>query len=278
MSGTEQFDLDAYLRRIGGPGAPRADLATLRSLHLAHVRAIPFENLDALRREPPSLDIGDITAKLVDSRRGGYCYEHNLLFEHVLRTLGFRVTRLAARVVAGADADAYERRPRTHMALLVGVPGDPRPYLADVGFGPGTLREPAPLADGAEFRHGVRLNRLVRLPHEGPLEQWSYQEHSGGDGGTWTDQYLFTLEPFERSDYEVFNWYVGAHPRSPFTRRVYAHRSAADRDLLLDGALLTETHADGTVKERRLLSEREARRVLDEEFGIAVPEGTALPM
>jgi len=33
----------------------------------------------------------------VSARRGGYCYEHNLLFRAVLDTLGFETTGLAAR-------------------------------------------------------------------------------------------------------------------------------------------------------------------------------------
>jgi N-hydroxyarylamine O-acetyltransferase len=80
MSDAEQaeqagrFDLDAYLRRIGWEGERRADAATLRGVHLAHMRAIPFENLDALHRTAPSLDPAELTAKLVHSRRGGYCY------------------------------------------------------------------------------------------------------------------------------------------------------------------------------------------------------------
>ena len=143
MTETQRFDPDAYLRRIGWEGERRADLATLRGVHLAHMRAIPFENLDALRRIAPSLDPADLTAKLLHSRRGGYCYEHNTLFAGVLEALGFRVTRLAARVVVGADR--IDSRPRTHMALLVEAPGDPQPYLADVGFGAiGALLEPVP--------------------------------------------------------------------------------------------------------------------------------------
>ena len=48
------FDVAAHLARIGhrGPVAPTA--ATLRLLHLAHLRAGPFENLDVWLRSPES--------------------------------------------------------------------------------------------------------------------------------------------------------------------------------------------------------------------------------
>lgn len=113
-------------------------------------------------------------------------------------------------------------------------------------------------------------------------EERSEKEDRGEEGGSgsasdpWQSQYAFTLEPFERPDFEVINWHIATHPRSPFSHRPYAQRVTSDRHLLLDGTHLTETHADGTVTERELTEEAEARRVLAEEFDIAVPEGTIL--
>ncbi|GAA3495992.1 arylamine N-acetyltransferase [Streptomyces prasinosporus] len=273
MSGTVRttsFDLDAYLKRIGWEGERRTDLATLRGVHTAHAWAIPFENLDPVRGTAPSLDLADLTAKLVHGRRGGYCYEHNTLFAAALEELGFRVTRLAARVVVGADR--FESRPRTHMALLVEVPGERRPHLADVGFGAlGALLEPVPLVTGTEFHDAGRRHRLVHAPHAGPLEMWVLEAYgtTGADG--WEAQYAFTVEPFEQPDFEVINWYIATHPRSPFSRRPYAQSLTPDRHLLLDGRRLTETRADGTVTARELTDGAEIRRLLAEDFGIEVP-------
>ncbi|MDN0193447.1 arylamine N-acetyltransferase [Streptomyces sp. S.PNR 29] len=269
-----QSDLDAYFRRIGWEGERRPDAATLRGVHLAHIRGIPFENLDALGGTAPSLDPDDLLAKLVHSRRGGYCYEHNTLLSLALEALGFRVTRLAARVVVGADR--VESRPRTHMALLVEAPGDPQPYLTDVGFGAiGALLEPVPLTAGTEFHDAGRRHRLTHAPHGGPLELWVLEAYVPGKGD-WERQYAFTLEPFEKPDFEVINWHIGTNPRSPFTQRPYVQRVTAERHLLLNGRLLTETRADGTVTERELTDEAEVRRLLDEEFAITAPEGLTL--
>ncbi|MFD7562197.1 arylamine N-acetyltransferase [Streptomyces tendae] len=267
------FDLGAYLDRIGWKGARQPDADTLRGVQLAHLRAIPFENLDALGGRAPSLDLADLTAKLVHGRRrGGYCYEHNTLYAAALEALGVRVTRLTARVVVGADR--FEDRPRTHMALLAELPGDPRPYLADVGFGAvGSLLEPVPLTADTEFHDAGRRHRLVHAPRRGPLETWVLQAHLAGD---WRAQYAFTLEPFEPSDYEVINWHIATNPRSPFAQRPYVQRLTPDAHLLLDGDRVTVTRADGTATERKLTDETEARRVLAEEFGIDVPDGLAL--
>ncbi|MER6438324.1 arylamine N-acetyltransferase [Streptomyces sp. NPDC001185] len=274
MDATDRFDLDAYLERIGWEGDRRADLPTLRGVHRAHALSLPFENLEPLSGAAPSLAPADLMAKLVRSPRGGYCYEHNTLLRLALEALGLTVTGLAGRVVLGAPS--VESRPRTHMMLRVTVPGDPRPYLADVGFGAaGALLEPVPLVTGEEFEGAGRRHRFVLLPHDGPLELWALQAYDGA-ARDWVSQYAFTLEPFAASDFEVFNWHVATNPRSPFTRRPYLQRTTAERQLALDGAVLVETRADGTVSKRDLTDEAEARRVVEEEFGIVVPEGLTL--
>jgi N-hydroxyarylamine O-acetyltransferase len=274
MSDTVEFDLDAYLRHIGWEGPRRTDLETLRGIHLAHILSIPFENLDPLAGRTPSLKPADITAKLLHSRRGGYCYEHNTLLWTALRSLGFEVTGLAGRVLVGTEYGRGGGRPRTHMALLVRVPGDETPYLADVGFGStGALLEAVPLVADREFRSGPRRHRLVSGPEQGPSPTWVLQAY---EQDRWSDQYAFTLDVFERSDYEVFNWFVGAHPRSPFTRRAYVVRTTADGHLMLFDSVLTESGADGSVTERKLTDEREARRIVEERFGITPPEDVTL--
>src|SRR5687767_414488 len=103
----------------------RADLATLQELALLHPIAIPFENLNPLLRRPVRLDIASIQDKLVRGRRGGWCYEHNLLFGTALTALGFDVTGLSARVVWNVVPGVV--RARTHMVLHVVLDG--RSYI-----------------------------------------------------------------------------------------------------------------------------------------------------
>src|SRR5574342_262407 len=95
----EALDLDAYLERIGYTGGLKPDLDVLEAIHLAHATHIPFENLDILLKRPIALDLASLQAKLVAARRGGYCFEQNLLFSAVLQRLGFSVTQYAARVI-----------------------------------------------------------------------------------------------------------------------------------------------------------------------------------
>src|SRR5262245_42213718 len=141
------FDLDAYLARTGYTGGLAPTRDTLERLHLAHATHVPFENLDILLSRPIRLDLDGLQAKLVRDRRGGYCFEQNTLFAAALERIGFRVTRLAARVRWGATRVL----PRTHMLLEVDVQGEP--WLADVGFGGEGLLKPLPLAPGQPVRH-----------------------------------------------------------------------------------------------------------------------------
>ena len=71
---------DAYLARLGfdEPEAPTADY--LQRLQRAHVQAIPYENLNVLSGKPVSLEVEDLLRKIVFGRRGGYCFELNILF------------------------------------------------------------------------------------------------------------------------------------------------------------------------------------------------------
>ncbi|MFF1841308.1 arylamine N-acetyltransferase [Streptomyces sp. NPDC058232] len=268
------LDLDAYLARIGWTGERLPTAEVLRSVHRAHALGIPFENLDPVLGSAPSLTLADLEAKLVRGERGGYCYEQNTLLAAALTALGFKITLLCARVLLGTAPG--EVRPRTHMLMRAEVPGEPTPYLADVGFGAGSsLLEPIPLVADAELHDAPRRHRLVHPPHDGPLELWKLQTHT--PDGEWQDQYAFTLEPFEAPDYEVINWHIATNPRSPFQHLLYVQRTTPEAHLALVGRRLVETAPDGTRKERELADGDEVLRVLAADFGIRLPEGTRLP-
>ena len=125
------FDLDAYLRRIAYEGPREPSLGTLRAIVAAHSTAIPFENIDVLLKHGVSLDIATLHNKLVQRRRGGYCFEQNTLLAAALRALGFSLVTLAARVVRGMPEGFATAR--AHMLLQVDLPEGP--FIADVGYG-----------------------------------------------------------------------------------------------------------------------------------------------
>jgi N-hydroxyarylamine O-acetyltransferase len=139
---TPDRPLDFYFERIGWSGATAPTLATLTRLLAAHMRAIPFENLDVLAGRPIRLDIEALREKLVDARRGGYCFEHATLFANVLEQLGFRVARHSARVVLFFPRHAVGR---LHMFLTIEL--SEGVFVADPGFGGPAALAPIPLVD-----------------------------------------------------------------------------------------------------------------------------------
>ena len=256
------MQLDAYLQRIGYTGDLRSSAAVLEALHLAHATHIPFENLDILRGLPIRLDLDSLQRKLVDGRRGGYCYEHNLLFAAVLEEVGFSVTRLAARVRYRTTSVL----PRTHMLLLVNT--DAGRWLADVGFGAEGLLLPVPFDSGQESK---QFSWTYRVAPGGP--EWLLQsKHAEG----WLDMYGFTLEPQLLVDYEVANHFTSTHPESRFVKgltvqlpRPEARTALRNRELSVD---------DGTIMTVRALADDDAiRRAIEETFGLPAPSDLRIP-
>lgn len=271
-------DLAAYFARIGFAAAarPAATLDTLRALHLLHPQAIPFENLDVLLGRPVRLDLASIQRKLVTQKRGGYCYEHNLLLRSVLRALGFRVRSFAGRVLWERDAnhDASDLPARTHMLLLVDL--DEGTYLADVGFGGMVLSAPLVFETGLEqiTPHGAfRLENAGGARGQPP----AFILKALVDGN-WASVYHFDLDPQYDADYEMANHFVSTYPHSVFAHNLLAARLAPGvRYGLFNGRLhIHHTHDDGAPSEARVVaSVSELRQILASEIGIRLPDGDA---
>jgi N-hydroxyarylamine O-acetyltransferase len=256
-------DLDAYLARVGFVGPARADLATLRALQFAHVAAIPFENLSPLLGEPVPLAADALQEKLVRRRRGGWCFEHNLLMAHVLRAIGFEVATLAARVRWNVPPQAAT--PRSHCLLLVTLDGER--YIADVGFGGLTLTAPLRLAEGEQA-----------TPHEPHRLVFEGETHAleARVAGEWQRLYVFDLVPALQADYEVSNWYLANHPESQFVKGLVAARADVDRRHALRNTRYAIHHRGGETERRFIGEVAELKRVLAEDFRIPLPASDRL--
>jgi N-hydroxyarylamine O-acetyltransferase len=257
------LDIDAYFRRIGYTGSREPTLDTLRSLHELHPRAIPFENLDTLRRQPVRLDAESLQAKLVMQKRGGYCFEQNRLFSQVLAELGYGVAALSARVLWERPEDV---RARTHMLLLVQLAEGA--YLCDVGFGGLTMTAPLRLTPGVEQRTPHEPFRLERQGSEF-VSQASVR-------GAWRSLYRFDLQEQLPIDIEVLNFFVSQHADSPFLTRLMAARREPSRTVNLRNGELSVHHLNGPSERRLLGSVADLRAALAREFSIDVPDDPAL--
>jgi N-hydroxyarylamine O-acetyltransferase len=258
------LDLESYWRRIGYGGPRSPTLATVRALHAHHPRAIPFENLDTLTGRTVRLDLDSLQRKLVQGGRGGYCFEQNSLFRHVLTALGVPVTSLAARIVW--ERPAGEVRARTHMVLLAEL--DEGRYLCDVGFGGLTPTGPLKLEPNVEQATPHETFRILDLGREHAVE--------ARVRGEWKRLYRFDLQEQELVDIEMLNHYVMSHADSPMIGRLIAARTEPERRFgLLNGALSTYG-PNGVIERRSVTSGPELREVLRGAFAIDVPTGAEI--
>lgn len=261
---SQKVNLKAYFDRIGFAGSIAPTLATLETIHALHPAAIAFENLNPLLGLPVDLDLPSIEKKLLTERRGGYCYEHNLLLMAVLRELDFTVRGLAARVLWN-NPDATDMTPH-HMLLGVDISGVT--YIADVGFGGMTLTAPLRLKADVEQTTPHGTFRLT-----GGEPEWRLETRIGED---WKVLYAFDTAEKTEADYAASNHFLSTDPGSAFRRELRVALSPVGRRLALRDNRLT-IHAEGQPPEVTLLaSVAQMREVLSGHFGIQLPPAELL--
>ncbi|MEU4741556.1 arylamine N-acetyltransferase [Actinosynnema sp. NPDC023658] len=214
--------LDAYLARIG---ATRAN--TLVELHELHLASVPFENLSIHLGEEIVLDEDLLVEKIVQRRRGGFCYELNGAFAALLTALGHDVRMLSAKVFN----DGVYSQPFAHMALRVGD------LLVDVGFGRFGLR-PLDLTRRDEQHDPAGVFRMVDTP-EGDVDVLF-------DG---VPQYRLELRPRTLDEFRSACWYQQTSPESPFRRGTTCSLPTPTGRITIAGTKLITTSGDDKVTE-----------------------------
>jgi N-hydroxyarylamine O-acetyltransferase len=248
------MDIDAYLKRINYHGSLQPTAGTLRNLQVAHLLAVPFENLSIHSGEPIVLEDQALYHKIVVRRRGGFCYELNGLFAALLRSLGFKVEMLSAGVVnsereVGPDFD--------HMTLMVSL-GER--WLADVGFGD-SFREPLLLDERGIQTQGGRDYKIVA---DGTFRSLMQREREGD----WQAQYRFTLQPYAYPDYAEMCHYHQTSPDSHFTKAPVCSLATSDGRLTLsDGRFITTTKA---ARQEVPVANKDYAQLLQDHFGIVL--------
>ena len=260
---SHRINLNAYFERIGFAGSIAPSLSTLELIHALHPATIPFENLNPLLGLPVSLDLASIEKKLLWDRRGGYCYEHNLLLMAVLKELDYPVRGQAARVLWNAPDAVVEPH---HMLLAIDISG--ATYIADVGFGGMTLTAPLKLKADAEQPTPHETYRLL-----GGDPDWRLEARIGGE---WKVLYAFDTREKTVDDYAPSNTFLSTDPQSGFRKELRVALSPSGKRLALKDNRFS-IHAEGQPSESRLLtSVAEMREVLSGTFGIQLPSADLL--
>ena len=259
------MDIRDYLKRMNYQGSIEPTLQTLQALQMAHLLAIPFENLSIHYGQPIILQEEALYDKIVKRHRGGFCYELNGLFAWLLQQLGFSVTLLSAGV---ANADGGFGPEFDHLTLLVHQL-DGSDWLADVGFGD-SFRQPLRFeADMEQDGADGRMYRLQRESVEGDekkREYWILQQSSADQ---WESQHRFTLQPHALTDFTEMCHYQQTSPASHFTqKRICSLATPTGRITLSDLLLITTLY--GERQEQLLSSEEKYFAALAEQFGIVL--------
>lgn len=228
-------------------------MPTLRAVHRAHLRAIPYENLDIHLGRALTLDENAIFDKLVNRQRGGWCYEMNGLFAWALRQMGFDV-RLLGSAVGRKDTTSGDEH--DHLILKVNLE---QPYLADVGFGNG-LREPIPLKEGEYTQDKFKF----ALRKEG--ERWWLVNHAGLGPGV-----DFVLQERELSAFAPRCRHLQTSPESGFVRVMACHRQIEQGVVSLRG-LMMKTMSAESERERVIAAPAEYAITLRDTFGLRLSD------
>ncbi|MDQ2651734.1 MAG: arylamine N-acetyltransferase [Chloroflexota bacterium] len=252
------LDVSSYLARISYAGPVAPTLPVLQDVHLAHLRNVPFENLDIHLGRPISLAEEDLFAKVVQRRRGGFCYELNGLFAALLREMGYEVTLLAAQHPL---PDGREPIEFDHLVLRVEAPGM-APVLADIAAGRSGFVTPLAIgSNAAQFQPAAGASFRLQ-PEEDVM--WLWRQEPGRE---WERVYRFTWQARQLTDFEEGCRYHQTSPDSHFTqKRICTLMTDDGRVTLADNVLITTRSGDRY--EEHLPDDAAWLAVLQTHFGI----------
>ncbi len=248
------MNVEAYLERIGLTRTEvSANLASLRLLQRSHLLAVPFENLDIHWKRPIVLDLDRFFEKIVEERRGGFCYELNGLFNELLRELGFETRLISARVSKGGS----HGREYDHAAIIVRIGEDE--YLADVGFGDFAAE---PLTFVLDIEQADQTGTFIIRRFDDDCFEVAKRE-----GDEWKGEYILKNIPRDLTEFTEMCDFQQYSPESHFTKgKLCSIMTANGRKTLTDSKLIVTE--DSVKRESLVDSDIDFEDLLAREFAI----------
>jgi len=257
------FDLPAYCKRIGHQGPVAPDLDTLVGLSESHARSIPYENLEIHLGRSMSLEDDDLQRLMVAEKRGGYCFQMNLLFAAALEAVGFEVSLLQGRVWLTSGGTVP---PPAHLVLRVELATES--WLVDVGFGGGGLRRPVPMRTGEESFQGERHFRLREDANYGLMLERL-------DSRAWVSQYSCDPRRCDRVDFLHSNYFLSTSPESFFVQNRVCAIATEQGETTPFNRTLRVREGD-QITDTKMESGSQYAQALHDHFGISLVPGDVL--
>ncbi|MFT7003320.1 MAG: N-hydroxyarylamine O-acetyltransferase [Sulfurimonas sp.] len=179
-------------------------LELVQTIQKKHLSTFSFNNIAVLLEKDISLEITNIVEKIVLKGLGGYCFEHNKLMHYALKSLGFNVRHVIARVINNQDIDV----PRTHRITILEFENSL--YLLDVGFGPTSPTAPIKIEESKKSTQKFR----VRLNKSNNYQLEVYKNNA------YICLYNFDLSIYTESDCILGNFYSHKHPEAIFVNNL----------------------------------------------------------
>ena len=249
---------EKYLQRVGAERFNFVpNLENLKYLQRQHLLNIPFENLDIHWKKPIDLKGESLYRKIVEDKRGGFCYELNGLFFDLLQKAGYESKRISARVSDGKGNFGQEF---DHLAIITRIEGED--FLVDVGFGD-FIAEPIKFVLDEE-QTDANGTFLIKKFDEKYFEVVKKNEES------FVSQYIFTLQERDVSEFEDMCLFHQTSPDSHFTHnKICSLMLVNGRKTLTDKKFIT---TKATQKDEVAInSEEEFNEILEKEFEIKSP-------
>jgi N-hydroxyarylamine O-acetyltransferase len=248
--------VEQYLKRINVNENLSNTSSTLMTLHQAHLRSVPFENLDIHLGHKINLSLPLLFDKIVTKNRGGFCYELNYLFSALLHACGFKFNLLSAQVFDGN----VPGREFDHLLLLVEC--EDVLWIADVGF-------------GDSFISPIKLDNQS-------VEQLGYMYKVTSQGGKhvlfrkklseeWLPQYIFSLTPQKIKAFEEMCEFQQTSSESSFTKKSVCSIATQYGRLTISNGKFIET-SNGIRSERLIANNIEYRQILKQYFCMQLPD------
>ena len=200
-----------YLERIEYSGGTEPTLENLLALQKAHFTHVPYENLDIYYGHEFTLAVEEVYDKIVNRRRGGYCFELNGLYGWLLKQLGYRTEEYFGRWLFGEPLTVPLRR---HRVIKVFLPEGE--FISDVGIGCQAPLVPFKCVLDETQELSGRMYRIVADPVHGKIIQVV-------NGAVSRNYFSFDEAPQQSIDF-MYAHYWCAHHDPARTERVIGGR------------------------------------------------------